>query len=92
MKPKLSQLLNKHSIKDMLSAASVFTSVTGNMIKGDESNVTANPDHIDWQAEKQDILERANWLVKTIVVSDPETLMNKAPSMIGREYQGEWAI
>lgn len=92
MKPKLSQLLNKHSIKDMLSAASVFTSVTGSMIKGDESNVTANPDHIDWQAEKQDILERANWLVKTIVVSDPETLMNKAPSMIGREYQGEWAI
>lgn len=92
MKPKLSQLLNKHSIKDMLSAASVFTSVTGNMIKGDESYVTANPDHIDWQAEKQDILERANWLVKTIVVSDPETLMNKAPSMIGREYQGEWAI
>ena len=92
MKPKLSQLLNKHSIKDMLSAASVFTSVTGSMIKGDENNVTANPDHIDWEAEKQDILERANWLVKTIVVSDPETLINKAPSMIGREYQGEWAI
>ena len=92
MKPKLSQLLNKHSIKDMLSAASVLTSVTGSMIKGDENNVTANPDHIDWEAEKQDILERANWLVKTIVVSDPETLMNKAPSMIGREYQGEWAI
>lgn len=92
MKPQLSQLLNKHSIKDILSAASVFTSVTGSMIKGDEGNVTANPDHIDWQAEKQDILERANWLVKTIIVSDPETLMNKAPSMIGREYQGEWAI
>lgn len=92
MKPKLSQLLNKHSIKDMLSAASVFTSVTGSMIKGDENNVTANPDHIDWEAEKQDILERANWLVKTIVVKDPETLVNKAPSMIGREYQGEWAI
>lgn len=63
MKPKLSQLLNKHSIKDMLSAASVFTSVTGSMIKGDENNVTANPDHIDWEAEKQDILERpTGWL------------------------------
>lgn len=92
MKPKLSQLLNKHSIKDMLNAVSVFTSVTGSILKGDESNVTASPDHIDWESEKQDILERANWLVKTIVVSDPETLMNKAPSMIGREYQGEWAI
>ena len=92
MKPKLSQLLNKHSIKDMLNAASVFTSVTGSILKGDESNVTASPDHIDWEAEKQDILERANWLVKTIVVNNPETLMNKAPSMIGREYQGEWAI
>lgn len=92
MKPKLSQFLNKHSIKDMFSAASLLPSVVGSLVKGDESNVMANPDHIDWEAEKQDIMERANWLCKTIVVEDPETLVNKAPSMIGREYQGEWAI
>ena len=92
MKPKLSQLFNKHSARDIFSAASVFASVSESVLMFNENNVTANPDNIDWEAEKQDILERAKWLVKTIVVDDPETLVNKAPSMIGREYQGEWAI
>lgn len=79
------------SIKDMLSAASVMASVTGNWICGNDKDVTANPDTIDWEAEREDILERANWLCKNIIV-EPEALVNKAPSMIGREYQGEWAI
>ena len=92
MKPNLTQLLNKHSARDMFSAAFVLASVSESVLMYNETNVTANPNNIDWEAEKQDILERANWLVKTIVVNDPETLVNKAPSMIGREYQGEWAI
>ena len=79
------------SIKDMLSAASMVASVTGNWVCGNDKDVTANPDHIDWEAEKEDILERANWLCKNII-TDPEALVNKAPAMIGREYQGEWAI
>lgn len=58
---------------------------------GSEKNVSAKPDSSAWDEEKDDILERANWLCKEII-TDPESLMNKAPSMIGREYQGEWAI
>ena len=78
-------------LKDLCSASSAITAIAGSMIWGNDKNVTANPDHIDWEAERDDILERANWLCKKII-TDPETLMNEAPSMIGREYQGEWAI
>ena len=79
------------SLKDIFSMVSVATSVTGSLFFGNDMNVTANTDHIEWEAERDDILERANWLCKKII-TDPETLMNEAPSMIGREYQGEWAI
>jgi len=45
-----------------------------------------------WEVEKEDILERANYLCERIIKKDPEELMQEAPKMIGREYQGEWAI
>lgn len=45
-----------------------------------------------WDDEKEDILERANYLCERIIKNDPEELMQEAPKMIGREYQGEWAI
>lgn len=87
-------LFGKHkrsSIKDAFSAASLITSIVVNWTCKSDKLVTANPHHIDWEDEKEDILERANWLCKNIII-DPEALMNKAPAMIGREYQGEWAI
>lgn len=83
--------MNGMPLKDIFSAVSMLTSVTGNWVSGNDKEVTANPDHIDWEAEKTDILERANWLCKNIII-EPEALVNKAPTMIGREYQGEWAI
>lgn len=45
-----------------------------------------------WNEEKDDILERANWLCRKIIVDDPEKLIQKMPAQIGREYQGQWAI
>lgn len=44
-----------------------------------------------WDEEKDDILERANWLCKQ-VIKEPGQLIADTPSMIGEEYQGEWAI
>ena len=44
-----------------------------------------------WDEEKDDILERANWLCEQ-VIKTPEELIADVPSMIGEEYQGEWAI
>lgn len=78
-------------LKDILSASSAITSIAGSILCGTDKNVTANPYTIDWEQEREDIFERANWLCKKIITT-PEALMNQAPSMIGREYQGEWAI
>ena len=44
-----------------------------------------------WNEEREDILERANWLCEQ-VIKEPKQLIADAPSMIGEEYQGEWAI
>ena len=78
-------------LKDLYSATSAITSFFGSIICGNDKNVLANAHSADWELEKDDILERANWLCKKII-TNPERLMNEAPSMIGREYQGEWAI
>lgn len=92
MKLNLLRRAKSTSIKDMFSMATAFSSVAKSLIAGNEDNISANPSKADWEGEREDILERANWLCKKIVVKDPETLMNEAPSMIGREFQGEWAI
>ncbi len=42
--------------------------------------------------ERKDILGRADWLLKEVLVKDPEQLIRKMPEMIGRQFQGEWAI
>lgn len=76
----------------MLSLASLFTSAAGSIVCGNDKKVTAKPNGADWKAEREDILERANWLCKKIVVDSPDTLINEAPLMIGSEYQGEWAM
>ena len=44
-----------------------------------------------WEAEKDDILERANWLCEKIIVK-PEQLIKQMPSLLGEEYAGQWAI
>ena len=41
--------------------------------------------------EKKDILERANWLAREILVS-PERLLRKMPSILGKHFGGQWAI
>lgn len=62
-----------------------------NIMCGSEKELTANGHSCAWDAEKEDILERANWLCKKIIVS-PSELISQAPKMIGEEFQGEWAI
>ena len=83
MKPQLSQLLNKHSIKDMLSAASVLTSVTGSMIKGDENNVTANPDVANIRASGLSIAVRCfhtRWRTLAIsILTRKRNVRNSSP-------------
>lgn len=42
--------------------------------------------------ERKDILGRTDWLLKEVLVKDPEQLIKKMPEIIGRQFQGEWAI
>jgi len=42
--------------------------------------------------ERKDILGRADWLLKEVSVKDPEQLIRKMPEVIGRQFQGQWAI
>lgn len=42
--------------------------------------------------ERKDILGRADWVLKEVLVKDPEKLISKMPKIIGRQFQGQWAI
>ena len=45
----------------------------------------------DKNTEKEDILQRRDWLVENVCVS-PSDLLNKMPRNIGAQFQGEWAL
>lgn len=79
------------TLKFLGKGLGIMSSLPFSLMAGTEKNVPAKQDCAAWEEEREDILERANWLCKEII-TDPESLMQKAPSMIGREYQGEWAI
>lgn len=44
-----------------------------------------------WKGEKQEILERANWLCSKIIV-EPKQLIAEMPQMLGPHFEAEWAI
>ncbi len=44
------------------------------------------------EQEKNELIRRANWLCKEVIVNDPEELIDKMPKSIGRQFQGQWAI
>lgn len=44
-----------------------------------------------WDAEKTDIIDRANWLCEKIIIS-PKSLIKSMPAVLGEEYAGQWAI
>lgn len=44
------------------------------------------------EEEREDLLARARWLINEVAVDDPELLIKKMPEVIGRHYQGQWAI
>lgn len=85
------QLLNLNTLKMAFTGTAWLGKAFFNR-KGDPSKyLKAVPDHSTWAEEKEDILERANWLV-TKVVTSPELLMKESPKIIGDEFAGEWAI
>ena len=45
----------------------------------------------NFETEKNDILKRRNYLIEQIVV-EPQDLLNKMPTAVGPQFQGEWAL
>lgn len=43
------------------------------------------------EIEKQEVLERRNYLLGKLITS-PQNVINEMPSVIGSQFQGEWAI
>ena len=45
----------------------------------------------DFQSEKEDILQRRNYLIEK-VITEPEKLLAEMPEAVGPQFQGEWAL
>lgn len=45
----------------------------------------------DFQNEKDDILQRRNFLIEK-VITEPEKLLSQMPEAVGPQFQGEWAL
>lgn len=87
MKPRLTIGM----LRSFGQGAGTFASIPLNIMLGSGKSVPSLPSSAAWEQERDDILERANWLCRKIIVS-PEQLLDAAPAAIGKGFQGEWAI
>lgn len=80
-------------LKLLGTGASWLSMLPVNMYKSSHGDikVEASKDSFDKELEKADILERANWLERTVLV-EPKELMKTAPSFAGPLYGGQWII
>jgi len=83
--------MNIDILKYLGSGAKLMTILPLNLLSGNAQGDYPIRTSAAWDEEKDDILERANWLCKQ-VIKEPAQLIADTPSMIGEEYQGEWAI
>lgn len=63
-------------------------SLLSNMGNG---KTTASAECPAWVSERQDILERADWLAHKVIVS-PAELLKEMPAELGKNFGGQWAI
>ena len=71
-------------IKQLTQGALWFSKLSSNFVFGTDSPIRTES---SWEEEKDDILERANWLCEKIIVS-PEQLIKEMPSQLNEEYAG----
>ena len=83
--------MNLDILKYFGSGAKMMAILPLNLLSGNAQGDYPIRTFAAWDEEKDDILERANWLCKQ-VIKEPAQLIADTPSMIGEEYQGEWAI
>ena len=77
------------SFKEMAAGTMWFTSISTNILTGRKNNlpVIRECSCVD---EKEDILERANWLCDKVIV-EPKRLIKSMRTMLGTYYGTQWA-
>ena len=83
--------MNLDKLKMLGSGAKMMAMLPINLLSGKANGDYPIRKESSWDEEKEDILERAIWLCQQ-VIKEPSQLIADAPSVIGKEYQGEWAI
>ena len=83
-------MMNFINAKYMAQFALKLSYLPGQFLKK-HVNVDTSQDRVNWDEEREDILERADWLCKNIV-GDPGHLLKKMPLFLGKQYGGQWAI
>lgn len=83
--------MNLDMLKMLGSGAKMMAMLPINLLSGKANGDYPIRKESSWDEEKEDILERANWLCQQ-VIKESSQLIADAPSVIGKEYQGEWAI
>ncbi len=94
MRSNLKSILGRKGLIWMMGKGAMWMSTLPMHIAATGSkpeNYPFKADRSTWDEEKDDILERANWLCEQII-RDPEELISYMPTFIGREFQGQWAI
>ncbi len=82
------RLANVNNLRDMLSGGAWMTRMMTGMAL--HKDVPVN-NYCDWEEEKAEILERAEWLCDHVIVA-PRDLIKAMPSILGDEFGGQWAI
>ncbi|MGL5273628.1 MAG: hypothetical protein ACRC8J_09155 [Phocaeicola sp.] len=62
-----------------------------NLLTGTAKNNSPIRTESAWEEEKEDIIERANWLCEKVIVN-PKELLKSMPAILGPQYGGQWAI
>lgn len=83
-------LLTSFSFRQFIDGAHWFSRLMVNLnVK--QKILTESSGCLDWELEKDDITERAEWLCNMIIV-EAEELQRRMPAILGKHYGGEWAI
>ena len=85
---KFNRLTNTGNLRDMMKGGAWMMQLMAGMALGKDAPAMVS---CDWQAEKAEILERADWLCEHVIVQ-PKALIKSMPNILGERFGGEWAI
>ncbi|MCQ2247250.1 MAG: hypothetical protein MJZ69_10785 [Bacteroidaceae bacterium] len=90
MNLKMMKRLGTGAVKDVFKTLPLLAAMPVNFLKKPGEDMPVRTESA-WDEERDDILERANWLCEKIIVS-PKQLIKNMPATLGEEFGGQWAI